>query len=492
MNYGDKSMDSLLIIIKKTKKNQAKMKKSNLLILILFLLQSSVGQSQNAPTTGLKLDEFLQLVKKNHPLAKQSNLVVLSSYANTLKSRGNFDPKLFYDFQNKFYETKNYYALENGGFTIPTCFGIDIKAGYTQNEGIYLNPENSTPSNGLLYSQISIPVLQGLIIDERRSILKQAKLFENLSEYEKINILNDLISKAAKVYWDWNLSYNNLLVYKNSVQLSSERLSAIRMGTKLGDRPSIDTVEANIQLQDRILNYEQSKMEYQIKSLLLSNFLWLENETPIEITEKVTPAIGPENSNLFLKVENQTLIIDSLIGAHPMVKIYDLKSQQLQIEKKYKQDKLKPVLDLVYNPLFKPANINNQFINYKWGVSFNVPILLRKERGDLQLAKIKIENNNFETIYKKNELVNKLKSAFAEYMNYKKQLTICRQNLLNYEQLLLSEKKLFLGGESSLFMVNSREMSYINAQIKLNDLLNKSNKAEIEVEYSTGLLYLNY
>lgn len=468
------------------------MKRSKLLILFTFLLYTSLGSSQNGTVKQLKIEEFLQLVKQNHPVAKQANLVVASSNSNTLKSRGNFDPKLFYDFQNKFYDSKNYYALENGGFKIPTWFGVDIKAGYVQNEGNYLNPENSNPANGLLYSQISIPVLQGLIIDERRSILKQAKLFEDLSEYEKINILNELLSKAAKAYWDWNLSYNNLLVNKNAVMLSAERLIGIRKGAQFGDRPAIDTVEATIQLQDRTLNYEQAKMDYQIKSLLLSNFLWLENNTPIELTENTIPEKNTDNETKLPAIEKQTLLIDSLISAHPMVKIYDLKSQQLQVEKKYKQDKLKPVLDLNYNPLFKPTEINTQFNNYKWGISFSVPILLRKERGELQLAKIKIENNNYETIYKKNELVNKLKSAFAEYKNYKNQLNICKQNVLNYEKLFLSEKKLFEGGESSLFMVNSREMSYMNAQIKLNELINKSNKAAIEVEFSTGQLYLNY
>jgi outer membrane protein TolC len=468
------------------------MKRSKLFFLFSFLLFACIASSQNGTIKELKIEEFLQLVKQNHPLAKQANLVVASSRANTLKSRGNFDPKLFYDFQNKFYDSKNYYTLENGGFTIPSWFGVDIKAGYVKNEGLNLNPENSNPANGLLYSQISIPVLQGLIIDERRSILKQARLFEDLSEFEKINILNDLLSKAAKAYWDWSLSYNNLQVNKIAVQLSADRLAAIRKGALFGDRPTIDTVEANIQLQDRTLNYEQSKMDYQIKSLLLSNFLWLENNTPIELTENTIPVKNTENENKLPPLEKQTLLIDSLIGSHPIVKIYDLKSQQLQIEKKYKQDKLKPVLDLNYNPLFKPTDNNTPFNNYKWGISFCVPILLRKERGDLQLAKVKIENNNYETIYKKNELVNKLKSAFTEYKNYKNQLTICKQNVLNYEKLFLSEKKLFEGGESSLFMVNSREMSYMNAQIKLNELINKSNKAAIEVEFSTGQLYLNY
>jgi hypothetical protein len=62
----------------------------------------------------------------------------------------------------------------------------------------------------------------------------------------------------------------------------------------------------------------------------------------------------------------------------------------------------------------------------------------------------------------------------------------------NYERLWQSEKRLFDSGESSLFMINSREMSYINAQIKLNEIINKNKKAALDTEYSFGLLNTIY
>jgi hypothetical protein len=37
-------------------------------------------------------------------------------------------------------------------------------------------------------------------------------------------------------------------------------------------------------------------------------------------------------------------------------------------------------------------------------------------------------------------------------------------------------------------MINSREMSYINAQIKLNEIINKNKKAALETTYAFGTL----
>jgi outer membrane protein TolC len=461
------------------------------ILICLFMLSFSTAFSQDTIVKELKWNEFMQLVKQNHPVAKQADLILKSGSATTLSARGNFDPKLFYEFKNKFYDSKNYYALENGGFKIPTWFGIELKAGYEQNEGYFLNPENNNPSNGLLYSQLSLPLLQGLLIDERRAVLKQAKLFETASTFEQINMINELLYKASKVYWDWQLAYNNVLVYETAIALSEERLTGVKKTALLGDRPTIDTVEANIQLQDRMVNYQQSLVEYQTKTFILSNYLWLENNVPIELTASIQPAVSvaTDDKEMELVMAKNMLELDSLINNHPLVKVYDLKLQQLMVDKRYKQDKLKPMVNVTYNPLFNPDKINYTFNNYKWGIAVGFPILLRKERGELQLAKIKIENIEYETRYKKNELANTFKATVNEYKNYKKQLAIYSNNVQNYERLWLSEKKLFDAGESSLFMVNSREMSYINAKIKLNELINKNKKTAIEVTYSAGQLY---
>ena len=88
--------------------------------------------------------------------------------------------------------------------------------------------------------------------------------------------------------------------------------------------------------------------------------------------------------------------------------------------------------------------------------------------------------------------MNKTRASINEFNNYKNQVTIYGKNVNNYERLWQSEKRLYDAGETSLFMINSREMSYINAQLKLNELINKTKKAALEAEYSFGVLNMNY
>lgn len=457
------------------------------------MLTSVFGFAQVKNTKPLSLDAYLKLVKMHHPVAKQAENITESAEATQLLAKGGFDPKLFYDFKNKFFDGKNYYALSDGGFYVPTWFGLEFKAGLEKNEGYALNPENNTSNNGLVYSQLSLPLLQGLVIDERRATFKQARLFKELSIYDKINTLNELLYKAGKAYWDWFLSYNNLKIYENAVDLSQKRFEAIVTTFVLGDRPAIDTVEANIQLQDRIINLQQAQMDYRTKSLLLSNFLWLENDTPVELSENTVPDLNSINDDEFLVYYQRVESIDSLMNTHPSLKIYEFKLKQLKVEEQFKREKLKPYLKLNYNPLFAADRIDGGYQNnYKWGVSLGFPILLRKERGDLQLTKIKIENTQYDNKIKRVEIINKTKAGINEYNNYKLQADIYTKNVSNYEQLWLSEKKLFDNGESSLFMINSREISYVNAQLKLNEIINKNKKAALETTYSFGLLSTLY
>jgi len=152
-------------------------------------------------------------------------------------------------------------------------------------------------------------------------------------------------------------------------------------------------------------------------------------------------------------------------------------------------EKLKPLINLNYNPLIDAGQNNGNYLNnYKWGVSLNFPLFLRKERGELQSAKLKIQQSQLELDYKRNDLENRIRMADNERTYSKIQLEIFKLNIKNYESLWSAEKRLFDSGESSLFMINSRENTYINAQIKLNDYNFKLNKSVLELFYSRGQL----
>jgi hypothetical protein len=153
--------------------------------LFYILLFCSVGLFAQSDTLLLSYREYLGYVKEYHPVAKQAELVLSNAEAELLKARGGFDPKIEVDYDQKQFKGSEYYDLLNATFKIPTWYGIELKAGFEENEGVFLNPERTVPENGLYNAGLSVSVAQGLLIDERRAMLRQAKFFVEQSKQSR-------------------------------------------------------------------------------------------------------------------------------------------------------------------------------------------------------------------------------------------------------------------------------------------------------------------
>ena len=61
--------------------------------------------------------------------------------------------------------------------------------------------------------------------------------------------------------------------------------------------------------------------------------------------------------------------------------------------------------------------------------------------------------------------------------------------MANYKRMVEGEERKFSVGESSLFLVNSRETSYIQSQMKANEIENKLFSAQAKL---FNILALNF
>ncbi len=463
-------------------------------ITIIFMLLSFNLSAQIDAVNTLTFDEFMDRVSKHHPLAMQADLKLEQGEATVQKARGDFDPKAFSDVSQKYFSDQQYYSVINSGLKIPTWYGVEVRSGYTQNDGVFLNPQNNTPGAGLWYAGISVPVGQGLFIDKRRAELKKAKIYQESTQAERDLLYNELLYNAGKAYWDWFENYNTIKVYQNALEVTQQRFNAVKQGALFGDKPFIDTVEAAIQVQNRMLNLQEAELDYKNATALLSIYLWVDGIVPLEISELNRPI---SSEDLLIVSVNQVLTdaLDSLTNRHPLLQQYQFKIDQLKIDKKWKQEQIKPQLNLKYNAINQPvgndafANYNRN--NYTWGVEFNMPIFLRKERGELALAKLKINDAELEYLSKQANITYKAISALNDLETTEQQIVLYARTINDYASLLKGERQMFDAGESSLFMVNSRESGYIKTQLKYIQLLTKNHKASLAASYAFGLLKNN-
>jgi len=463
------------------------------LVFILLLLSFNLSAQVDSVNV-LTFSEFMERVKNHHPMAVQADLKLEKGKALVRKARGNFDPKAFSDASQKYFSDKQYYSVINSGLKIPTWYGIEIEGGYSQNEGVFLNPQNNTPGAGLWYAGISVPVGQGLFIDKRRAELQQAKVYQESTVAERDLMYNELLYNAGQAYWNWFENYNAVVVYENALKVTEQRFEAVKQGVLFGDKPAIDTIEAAIQVQNRMLNLQEAELNYKNAAALLSIYLWIDGIVPLEVSEITRPTKSEELSTVVVNEELKDAL-DSLTTQHPLLRQYQYKIDQLKIDKRWKQEQIKPQLNLKYNAINQPigndAFANYNVNNYTWGVEFNMPIFLRKERGSLTLAKLKINDAELELLSKQAHLTFKAKAAINDLENTENQITIYARTVTDSYLLLEGERKMFQAGESSLFMVNSRESGYIKTQLKYIQLLTKNHKASLAADYAFGLLSIN-
>lgn len=461
------------------------------LAITFFLFSAFTIQAQEDSLKQMTIGRFLDLVKANHPLAIQADLQPEIGNRTVQKARGAFDPKAAADLSQKYFDGKQYYDLQDGGLKIPTWFGMELGAGYMENGGVFLNPENNTPGAGLWQAGITLPIGQGLFIDERRAELRKAQIFEESSLLEQRLMYNKLLYKAGQTYWEWFTAYNNLRVFQNAVQLAEFRFNAVKQGAAVGDRPDIDTLEAGIQLQNRMLNLQQSQVDYRNARLKMSIFLWSEGVIPLELEDNTVPPIS--NTMDALPLDNSWIArFDEFMSAHPLINTYRFKLDMLGIEQRWKREQLKPDLNLKYNALNEPVGddiiADYSINNYTWGIQFVMPLFLRKERASLRLNELKIRDTQLDLTDKQASLAFKARAVLNEWETLEGLVELYQQTVQDYLGLLNGERQMFNAGESSLFMVNSRELGYINAQLKLIELLAKNHKAELKTLYSFGVL----
>lgn len=457
--------------------------------LILLLLISMALQAQEDTASEslqreiLPVDVYMELVENNHPMAMQAALIRQRAEAERLKASGAFDPKLFAEVNQKYFDDKNYFDLQDYGIKVPAWFGLSAKAGYELNEGVFLNPQQTVPTSGLWYADVSLTLGQGLFIDERRAMLKQARLLIDAAEFEVRWELNQLYQDALDQYWLWYEAFAIFRTYEEAIELAQVRFEAVKQSALIGEEPIIDTLEAKIQLQNRILKFQEAQIELTTQRQLLETYLWLEGQVPLELEETTRPEYREEI--------DQPLLSENWLQTHPLLRTYDLKIDRLEVAQRLNRERLKPTVDLNYKFLNEPIVADDFFAeyspnNYAWGVGASFPIFLRKERAEIQKTGVKIKETEYDLQLKFREIQNKVLAYQNELVITQQRLQEVRKVVNNNQRLLQAEIIKFQNGESSLFLVNQRELYYLQSREKLIDLEAKLQQVLAKLRATAG------
>lgn len=463
-------------------------------------LDELIEDNSTDSTKIMPLESFIGFVLINHPVVKQADLLPEYARQEIRLARGAFDPKLESSWDVKNFKDTEYYDIFNTTFKVPTWFPVDPKFSVDRNRGVFLNPENAIPAGDefrQVTAGISLPIGRGLLIDQRRASVRQAEIFSQINDAERIKMINKVLLSASKDYWEWYFSFYNYLLVEESLSISQKIYDQVISDFGFGELAAVDTVRASITLLDRKVDRREALIDFNRAGLVLSNYLWGENEEPLELQEGMVPEL-----NFNMNMTSSAIPLDSLLNLaierHPELVKTNLKLDQLDVDRRLARENLKPRIDLNYNLINAPINSQGDFTdvqlgrNYKFGLEVEFPIFLRKERSKLRQTKIKIEQTGFQLNQLEREIVNDIQAAYFELDNTQGMLGLMSEAVEQYKVVLEAELINLDLGESDLFKINFQQDKLLDAQIKLMKMRANMEKARVNLYWSAGVPYLNF
>jgi len=466
-------------------------------VFFFFWLMTCMGASaQQKGAVGAEvfsLRDMQEIVLTGHPVIKQARLLSKNAQAKVLQSLGNFDPELMASFGRKIFGGTEYYNHWDSQLKVPLWLaGADLNIGYDRNVGAYNNPETKTSNTGLSGIGLNIPLGQGLLIDSRRSTLRQAKIMVGYAEAEQIAQINSVWISSLKDYWNWYFAFEQQRFTSEGVSLAEKRFLALKAQVLIGDKPPIDSVEASITLQDRRVQLQESSVKLNNARLLLSNNLWSASGVPQELPAQAIPE-NDVDTQRFMDGFRLDSLVREAAQQHP--EVLKLKSQQAQlgVEEQYRREMLKPKLNIKGSFLagrrdfsYVADNYDFRLANYKVGIDLSFPLFLREQRGKLREVRIKQAEVTYGLQQTGREIQTEVFSAFNEYKGYQAQLEMQTRNVGSQMALVRGELQKFDLGESNLFLINSRETKLIEMQVKRAEIISSLRKAMAEIYYRAG------
>lgn len=440
----------------------------------------------------LSLGEVLELVEANHPKLRGAQLVNQIASAKVLEKRGAFDPGVALSTGYQLYNSssdpgkaKEFYSNSATVFrTDPS--GIKWEAGWINNQGTVKSPSSATGDVGEFFVGTSIPLLRGLNINEKSVALEQAEIMEEQVKFDYSQLRLSVLLDAGSAYYNWVTAVMQQEIVEENLQLAEVRAGQVAESIAAGDKPRIDQVEADREVQKRREALLKAERLVQKAAIKLALYLW---NSSGEYQEVPPPVAAPRS------LPEGKIITDELVAAlqvealdrRPELRRLDLQKSVVELDKDLAENQRLPQLDLKLRPGVDTGG-NSVGFTFKAGLELVIPLATRTADGRERAASIKLEKLSLDQVETVRRILLQVQDAASELEATRLRLERALEVYRLARELEEAERLKFRLGDSSLFLVNTRERATVAAALDVLEIRNEQAQSALLLETVAGKL----
>lgn len=444
--------------------------------LLSTLILCSLMQAAFAHPPILHLEDVFRSVDRNYPMIVAAHEEIQIAKGKYIAAQGPFNASV----------SSDNFATPEGGyehirsdtkfkFPLMTA-GADVMLGYRIGRGDWPDYDKNylTNTGGEVSAGISLPLLRGLTIDERRTLLFNAEFQVKLKEAEFANKRIDIKRQAGKAYWQWVREVQLFDLSKQLLKLAEVRQKALKRRHHLGDVADIETID-----NQRLIVQRQEVVAAQsfklIKAARLVS-LYLRDKSGHLIQPKANQA--PNLHRLKKVKRTQLKRIErkqrNIIDRYPLLDVFH---KQIHIEQnrlRLSNNDLLPNLDLSYYVKHESGDNGDplkKITSHQVGLNFALPFKRSKAKGMRFMSIARLNQLKQMALLATQRLSLEFLNIINEIDNNLTRNALLEQEVKLAKQVERAERISFTQGNSSIFLVNQRESARFLSQIKLVDVL---------------------
>lgn len=402
-------------------------------------------------------NEFIGTVRDRSVDVRVAQAKVREAQAKRMAAFAAFEPRIDLSSEGKDYGNDLQYRLDRAEARVGLPGGIDLVGGASQATGAFINPERKTPTEGLANFGISAPLGGALIFSDRQYAWGAASRDLELEEAKLDRVQRKVTLDAVKAYTFWQAQSEVQSAVDDALAVAAERLRLVREAFRLGERSEMDTLEAYLSWVDR--RADAAKQQNLSAAAVADVERLLRGAEDISVNVR---GARPEERPVILGLNAELSIAGPGAQNVPELAMAGaaLRRERLATTTAWAQWLPAPYVD--YRMIQWGGSAWNPE-SVQWKVGLAVPLFNQKARADLAGAQARLraaQANATSTQNAVEVLRTQLEQQVQALDSELKALTASETAAY---ALLQQERRRFALGESTMFILATRETKYLEA-----------------------------
>ena len=416
----------------------------------------------------LTLEAVLASVEKHYPPLRVALLEQPISEADYLAAQGRFDLVLKSSFETNsfgFYESQRYaLSMEQ-----PTAlWGSSFFSGYQLAAGAFPSYDGKYQTNGLgeYNAGMRVPLFRDRAIDSRRADLRKTGLNRRLADLTVQQQRLVILQAATARYWNWVAAGRRFAVAQSILDMAVEREKILETAVEHGQLPRFEVLDNKRIIEQRRSQFVAARRGIEQSSFDLSLFYRDAQGQPSIATPAQLPTAFPRPAN----IDDQQLDRDiaQALDRRPELARLSTQQDQVRIDQKLAENRRLPGLDFIlsYDRELGERRVPRGPNELRAGVIFELPLQRRTATGQAVAARTRATQIDHRLQFQREQVSVEVRDAVSAVRAAFEGANVLEAEVKATREVEDAERIRYDLGESTLFVLNQRELQTADAQVR--------------------------